>query len=88
MAQNKSICREMNKSYGLKTLGSSFFIIIIMSVQNVRYIWGGGPRLIFETRVLLKISDTESLYKHSYFKPLCLPAKMGTQTRIRSSIMV
>ena len=34
----------------------------------------------FKTRVLLKIFDTEFSYKLSYFKHLCLPAKMAAET--------
>ena len=34
----------------------------------------------FETRVLLKIFETEFSYKLSYFEPLCLPAKMAAET--------
>ena len=38
---------------------------------------------VFETRMLLKIFDTELPYKRSYFEPFCLPAKMWSETVIR-----
>ena len=52
---------------------SSSFVTLKFSVHN-----------FFETRVLLKIFDTEFPCKLSYFDPLCLPAKMAAKTVTRS----